>query len=172
MKKLSLISIGLLILNGCGPKSKQKTDINYSLFHEQSSVIEISDRDKKIQKTNQNYTKCGNSDFYVIYDGELFTGIIYTEIYDSIDELKRVTEVLYKEGKKYGYIKFDPQTFLIKESVSYGDTFFDGDSYEDDCYVVVRKYDKYGEMISDEVEHIKDYFDLPNEDWSSYQIRT
>ena len=172
MKKLTLISIGLIILNGCGPKSRQKTDYDIIMFYEQSSLIEISDRDKKIGKTNQKYTKCDYTDFYVIYDGELFTGIIYTEIYDPIDELRRVTEKLYKEGKKYGYIQYDPKTFKRKKSVRYNDTFSEGYSYENDCSVFVRIYDKNGEMISNEVEHIKDYFDLPNEDWSSYQIRT
>lgn len=155
MRKLIIISVVLLILSGC--KSRNKTDINLSVLYEETTLITKEGTDDKFDYSNKKYYKCGKKLEYLIYDGELFTGILtWSNPNEDGSQKYLSTEEIYKEGKLYGFIEYNNYDYKITQSVTWGDLNLEDDEY-DNCYVTVRKYNEKGEIISSEVESSKNH---------------
>ncbi|MGC6438309.1 MAG: hypothetical protein ACON4B_04985 [Flavobacteriaceae bacterium] len=155
MKNLIIVYVVLLIFSGC--KSRNKTDINLSILYDESTLIKIDGSDDKVDWSSKKYYKCGKGLEYLIYDGELFTGILsWWNTYEDGSQKTLSTEEIYKEGKLYGFIEYNNYDHKITQSVTWGDLNLEDDDY-DNCYVTVRKYNEKGEIISSEVESSKNH---------------
>lgn len=150
MKRLTLIFLGFLILSGCEPKKIKVTSLSV-LENYKSEINRKNENDPKFKKSKSTYFNCSTNYHYLLYNGNLFTGIKFS-LYDD-GSLR--SESIFLSGEWFGYNLYNGSE--ITKSVTWDHRKSDYDIFINNevgwrCDINVKEYDEYGRITRNSID--------------------